>query len=233
MALAKFAGGARRVVNAHNGVLVYAGGDDVVAFVPKDRCLDSALALHDLFDQMMIAALPAQSTRPTLSIGVAIVHFMEPLEDLLAYGRDAGRHAKRPRLENVNQPERNALAVHVVKRGGGPIAMRMNWEQNPVAHLKRLASLLQNGSVSGSVAYDMHQVVPLYERWPVDTVRDVIQRDVLNIMSGKRSIGESGMPAIEQLVRESVENADSLRGLANDLLIAKAFRPSFETVPNE
>jgi hypothetical protein len=79
----------------------------------------------------------------------------------------------------------------------------------------------------------MLQIVLLYERWPADTVRDVIQRDVLNIISGKRSIGESGTLAIEQLVRESVENADSLRGLANDLLIAKAFRPSFESVPEE
>ncbi len=232
-ALAEFAADVRRVVNDHNGVLIYAGGDDVVAFVPKDRCLDCARALHDLFDQTMSVALPAQSARPTLSIGLAIAHFMEPREDLLAYGREAERHAKRQRPRDKNQRERNALAVHLVKRGGGPVEMRMNWEQGPVAHLNRLVSLLKNGSVSGSVAYDMHRIALLYDRWPSDSVRDVIQRDVLNVMSGKQPIGESGMLAIERLVRELVQNADSLRGLANDLLIAKAFRSSFESLPNE
>jgi CRISPR-associated protein Cmr2 len=232
-ALADFAAAVRRVVNEHNGVLVYAGGDDIVAFVPKDRCLEGAAALRDLFDQTMSAALPSQNARPTLSIGVAVVHYMEPLEDLLVYGREAERHAKRPRPGEENQSERNALAVHVVKRGGAAIAMRMNWEQDPVAHLRRLASLLQDASVSGSVAYDMHRIARLYEPWPANIVRDVIQRDVLDVMSGKRPAGESRIAAIEELVCESVENAGSLRRLANDLLIARAFRPSFNGLPDK
>lgn len=37
--LARFAVEARKIINAHNGVLVYAGGDDVLAFVPVDKCL--------------------------------------------------------------------------------------------------------------------------------------------------------------------------------------------------
>ena len=43
--LAGFADEARKIVNDHNGVLVYAGGDDVLAFLPVDKCLDCAREL--------------------------------------------------------------------------------------------------------------------------------------------------------------------------------------------
>jgi CRISPR-associated protein Cmr2 len=227
--LAEFAVQARRTVDDHSGVLIYAGGDDVVALIPTDRCLECAHSLHELFDQRMMTALPAQEVRPTLSIGIAISHFMEPLEDLLGYGRAAERHAKLPRPADGNQSERNALAVHVIKRGGGPIETRMNWEQHPVGHLKQLASLLQSSSISGNLAYALHKIAALYEGWPADSVRDTIQRDVLNVMSAKRPTGESQMPTIEELVVRSVSNAASLRGLANDLLVAKAIRSPIDS----
>jgi hypothetical protein len=51
---------------------------------------------------------------------------MEPLEDLLDYGRAAEMHAKQSRSEDGAQEDRNALAVHVIKRGGGPVAIRSN-----------------------------------------------------------------------------------------------------------
>lgn len=42
-----------KVVNGHQGVLVYAGGDGAFAFVPVDRCLDCARALHDEFESLL------------------------------------------------------------------------------------------------------------------------------------------------------------------------------------
>jgi len=52
-ALAGFAGDARQIVNLHNGVLVYAGGDDVLAFVPVDRSIACSRALRDQFNQAL------------------------------------------------------------------------------------------------------------------------------------------------------------------------------------
>jgi CRISPR-associated protein Cmr2 len=40
--LAEFADEAKNIVTNCNGVLVYAGGDDVLAFLPVDKCLDCA-----------------------------------------------------------------------------------------------------------------------------------------------------------------------------------------------
>ena len=77
LALAGFAEEARRITAAHQGVLVYAGGDDVLAFLPVDKCLDCARELHDVFAELLNAY-----GSPTLSVGLAIGHFMENLEDL-------------------------------------------------------------------------------------------------------------------------------------------------------
>jgi len=88
-ALAGFAAESRKIVNAHNGVLVYAGGDDVMAFLPVNKCLECARKLHDDFASRM-----AMYGNPTLSVGIAIGHFMENLEDLLEYGRSAEKAVK-------------------------------------------------------------------------------------------------------------------------------------------
>lgn len=218
-ALAGFAGKARQIVNDHNGVLVYAGGDDVLAFVPVDRCLDCSRALHDSF----VEALAAWSAKAklSLSVGLAIAHFMEPLEDLLEYGRNAEKHAKRPRSEDGGQEDRNGFAVHILKRGGEPVAVRANWSADPEEHLQRLAESISSGAISGRVAYDMQKIADVYKSWPADSVKDAIRRDTVSIMRGKQPPGASRMDDIESLIQARVEGSDSLRSLANDLLVAR------------
>jgi len=220
-ALARFAGEARQIVNADNGVLVYAGGDDALAFVPVDRSLPCSRALRNKFDEALAIWSAKTGIELTLSIGLAIAHFMEPLEDLLGYGRAAESHAKRPRPEDRGQCDRNGLAVHVVKRGGGPFGVRANWSTDPDKHLQRLAKWIEAEAISGRVAYDLQNIAGVYESWPASTVKDAIQRDALSVMRGKQPRGTSRMPDIEALIRDRITEADSLRGLANDLLVAR------------
>lgn len=220
-ALASFASEARQIVQGHNGVLVYAGGDDVLAFVPVDRCLPCSRALHDKFGDTLAQWSTKTKTQLTLSVGLAIAHFMEPLEDLLEYGRAAERHAKRPRSEDRAQLERDGLAVHVLKRGGGPVAVRANWSTQPEKQLQQLAEWIEFRAISGRVAYDLQKVADVYESWPAGTVKDAIQRDALSVMRGKQPRGASRMSELEGFIKARVVGADSLRGLANDLLVAR------------
>jgi CRISPR-associated protein Cmr2 len=219
--LAGFAGEAARIVREHRGVLVYAGGDDVLAFVPIDRCLACVLALHDAFGSALASWSTRTGTALTLSVGLAIAHFMEPLEDLLDYGRAAEKHAKRPRPEDHGQDARDSLAVHLVKRGGGPLAVRANWSTGPEKHLHELAERIAAGAVSGRVAYDMHKIADVYKSWAPGMVEGAIRRDVLSVMQGKRPRSASRMDDIANLIRARVAEAASLRALANDLLVAR------------
>jgi CRISPR-associated protein Cmr2 len=217
-ALAVFASKAREVVHRHRGVLVYAGGDDVLAFVPVDQCIACARGLHDSFRD---ALQPASDADLTLSVGVSVAHFMEPLEDLLDYGRAAEKHAKQPRPEDGEQENRNALAVHVLTRGGGPVEIRANWSSEPDQQLQTLATWIAARAVSGRVAYDLRQIAAIYDAWPAETVQAAIQHDTLTTLKGKQPVGESRMHEVEGFIRTRVTGANSLRRLGNELLVAR------------
>jgi CRISPR-associated protein Cmr2 len=224
-ALAAFAGEAARIVREHQGVLVYSGGDDVLAFVAVDHCLACARELHDAFGRSLVRWSTAESSL-TLSVGLAVAHFMEPLENLLGYGRAAEKHAKHQRPGDVGQTDRNGFAVHVLKRGGGPVAIRANWStgsaKDPAQHLQQLGEWIAAQSVPGRVAYDLCTLAKVYESWPTASVKDAIQRDVLAVMQGKQPRGTSKMQKVRDLILDRVEDANSLRGLADELLVARA-----------
>jgi CRISPR-associated protein Cmr2 len=140
--LAGFAGKARKIVEQdHGGSLVYAGGDDVVAFLPLPEALACAEALRREFVAVMGQAL-GEADPPTLSVGIGIGHVMESMGDLLALGREAEGLAKRGQGGSAS---RNALAVIVDKRSGGRRAWRARWDEwngAPVARLGDDAALL-------------------------------------------------------------------------------------------
>src|SRR5262249_53434569 len=125
--LSRFATKARDVVEKdHRGVLVYAGGDDVVAFLCVADALACAAALRTAFEGIMVEAVPIASDdgaagRPTLSVGIGIGHILESMGDLLGLGRRAERLAKRG-ASAEDGSERNALALLIEKRAGGAIA---------------------------------------------------------------------------------------------------------------
>ncbi|MBX3230654.1 MAG: type III-B CRISPR-associated protein Cas10/Cmr2 [Labilithrix sp.] len=137
-ALAGFADAARKVVEQqHRGALVYAGGDDVLAFVSLPEALACSDALRTAFESAMDTACGslAPDKRPTLSVGLGIGHVMESMGDLLTLGRQAEREAKR---------DRNALAVLVDKRSGGSRVWHAQWSTHPVRKLNEAAMLLRD-----------------------------------------------------------------------------------------
>ncbi len=215
--LAQFALDAAGIVREHRGMLVYSGGDDVLGFVPVDQCLTCARKLHSLFHTTMVQALPnvSEDNLPTLSVGVAIGHFLENLEDLLAYGRAAEKHAKKP--------DRNGLAVHLHKRGGAPVKVRKQWNKNLDMQLTDSAGWFRSGVVSNRTPYELHRLAGVYEDWPAETLRAAITSDAIRVIEKKRPGGEKTeeMRAIRASVQGHVSKADDLRELAEELLIAR------------
>jgi CRISPR-associated protein Cmr2 len=134
---------ARRVVEKdHDGLLVYAGGDDVLAFVCVQQAVACADALRVAFERRMRSlALPAGVDHPTLSVGVVIGHVQEHMGELLREGRQAEQDAKR---------DRNALAVRVVKRSGGTLTWRRRWDDalNPAQAIAAAQARLADKSLS-------------------------------------------------------------------------------------
>lgn len=126
--LASFASDARKIVEQdHCGSLVYAGGDDVLAFVPVATSLACADALRRAFEVTMKAACHDLAEHPTLSVGIGIGHTMEGMGDLLDLGRSAEKLAKGADLSRGK--DRNALAIIIDKRSGGQRSFRAQWSE--------------------------------------------------------------------------------------------------------
>ncbi len=130
---------ARRIVERYDGQLIYAGGDDVLAMLPADSAIACARALRLAFrgDPALARECPRDfadapdgfvqirepraaepswpllvpGDRATVSVGVAIAHVREPLQDVIGAARDAERRAK-------SFPDKDALAVTLFKRSG-------------------------------------------------------------------------------------------------------------------
>jgi len=208
--LAAFAVAARTIVADHYGVLVYAGGDDVLAFVPVHTCLRCARSLRDKFHQ---------ETSKTLSVGVAIGHFMENLEELLEYGRAAEKHAK--------QPDRDGLAVHLHKRGGSPIRVRAKWTDHPNERLTDYARLILEEAIPSKLPYDLRKLAEFYTGWRADTeekkrtAAEAMKQDVLRVIRDKQPrSGRKHMPEVEKILK-TVNDVPSLHSFAEELLVAR------------
>ncbi len=70
-ALSRFAEQARGIVEGHQGTLVYAGGDDVLAFLPLHTVLQCARDLKTAFHNALQGFADQHDRPPTLSVGVA------------------------------------------------------------------------------------------------------------------------------------------------------------------
>ena len=124
--LSTFAGEAKKIVGKHQGYTIYAGGDDVMAFVPLHTLLDCAEELHAAFKaavgEYKSGPKDGPVVSPSLSIGVVIAHHLEPLSDVLALARGAEKAAK-------NHKGKNALAITLSKRSGADRTIVGGWKE--------------------------------------------------------------------------------------------------------
>lgn len=151
--LAGFAGDARRIVEDHQGELLYAGGDDVMGFVPVQQAIACADALRRRFDELRLPE-DRHGRRPTLSVGVAIAHVLGGMQDLLEVARTAEAAAKAKHLKE-HLLRGDALAVVLDKRSGGTFTWRATWKEDPRAQLERDVALLASGRLSQKKPYEV------------------------------------------------------------------------------
>jgi CRISPR-associated protein Cmr2 len=214
--LSRFASKASEIVRNHRGVLIYSGGDDVLAFLPVDKCLACARTLHDTFGDLLQGYKVDQHS-PTLSVGIAIAHFMDDLEELRQYALDAEKSAKKP--------DRDGLAVHLHKRSGSPTCVRSRWSAKPDVTLMRYADWVRHDAIPSKLPYDLRKLVPIYDdkNWQdANTRQKALQADVLRIIKDKQPRGaRSAMPQIASAIESRVKDSRSLETFCEELLVAR------------
>ena len=115
------------VEDDHHGSLIYSGGDDVLAIVPLHKAVACARALAKSFKESLstFSATDPKSNailKPTLSVGLVMVHHLAHFADVRALAKGA---------EALAKTQRNALAVIIDKRSGGERRFVGSWDYTP------------------------------------------------------------------------------------------------------
>jgi hypothetical protein len=165
------------------GKIIYAGGEDVLAILPADQAIKCALALREAYQKAM--PHPGKDARFTYSVGIAIGHIKEPLQDMVEAARDAEDRAK-------NNLGRNALAVTLFKRSGETIEWGCPFSHgpnNPSAALQ-LLEFIQTGDRFRSKLDAPTEPPPTSGRFPYRLVELLAPYQTFEARSGLRDRSE-------------------------------------------
>jgi CRISPR-associated protein Cmr2 len=153
------------IVQAHDGELVYAGGDDVLALLPAETALACARALDRAFrgdDPKGNEGAPAgyyrhgdrdllmMGPRASISAGIAVVHYKEDLRLALRLAREAEAAAK--------QSGRNRLSLTIARRSGEHASAWIGWDL--VGELADAVEVFREAS--DRWAYRMRALLPVF-----------------------------------------------------------------------
>ena len=231
-ALHGFASRVCGIVREHRGHAVYAGGDDVLAFLPLEGAWACARRLAEVFAQRMndIATQMGLSAAesPTLSVGLGIGHVIEPLGALRALADRAERHAK----GDATSTPRNALAILLRNRSGGELQWRAQWcDTQSFEALRRFTDAYRGGELPGRAAYDLRGIGRRFA-WLRDsddeTARGMRNAEVERMLDrARRRGGAETIPCeLRNLIRDRAQtgarsDGEPLDELADTLLIAR------------
>lgn len=121
-ALEHFTNAVPGIVRDHNGFLVYAGGDDVLALFPLEDVLGCSVRLRAAYlDAFRQAGIDVKKHHIGISAAVMFTHIKNPLRRILL-----DIHSL---LDDVakDQTGRDALAVQIRKPGGKVVEWAMPW----------------------------------------------------------------------------------------------------------
>lgn len=227
-ALSEFARGVQAIVEEkYRGALIYAGGDDVLALLPLHTVLGCARELAREFRTSMkgFTARDKQSNAeitPTLSVGIAVSHHIEPLSDALDLARQSEKHAK-------GVPGKDALAVILSKRSGVDRSVVGRWGTLD-ERLERFVRSHRDEAIPDGAAYELHN---LFLRVGRTLPKDALQGEAIRILKRKRTQrgGKKMDEALSQAEGSTFQYLESivkgsgitLEQLANELIVARIF----------
>lgn len=181
---------ARPIVEAHDGRLIYAGGDDVVALLPADSALACANDLQRAFtgqapekdagiQQKALGFLTSKFLRQQTGMNdpanEQLIPFMVPGPAASASVGIAIAHFKSPlqntvraaqaaekRAKKAFAPLKGAVAVTVMKRSGEIVEWSARWQDDGVQAATTLLEALNNQTVSSKFPYRLGELISVY-----------------------------------------------------------------------
>jgi len=113
-ALGKFAEETKKIVTDEKGKIVYAGGEDFLAFINLNYLFDILIMLREKFDELVNQKITCkkENTNLSFSAGVIVAFYKTPLSEVLRRARKLEKDAK-----DIDD-DKNGLAIAVLKHSG-------------------------------------------------------------------------------------------------------------------
>lgn len=140
-ALSIFTKEVKAIVGVHDGVTIYAGGDDVLAMLPMSNAFDCAYSLSKRYERSFQEAIP--EAKATISAGLVFSHYHIPLRSVMTEAHYI--------LDDIakDQNGRNSIAVSVLKTSGKYCQWTVTWDRlsdkNGILRIDDLVSKVQEG----------------------------------------------------------------------------------------
>jgi len=196
-----------------SGRLVYAGGDDVLAFAALEGLLSLGNDLQEEYCKQMQDAVPDKERKKkvTASMGIAIAHHYTPLSFVLAAVRDAEKLAK-------NHYGRNALVVTVIRHSGEQTRVGCRWhydglqdDTQPIPLFQHFYDLFEKNTLSPKSVFTLLEDAPTLVRLPIDAQKSEVKR--IFVRQWSRLKGES----LDVIERNARSLADKVVVLASEM----------------
>lgn len=230
-AVARFADQVPALAQAHGGQCVFNGGEDLTVLYPLSGVVEGARALASAFDaslrevaQRLLGSRYAQE-RPTLRVGAAICHVLEPLGVIRQWAGEAEKFAKG---EAGTSAQGNALGLVLHLRAGHEVALRIGFEDAAAfAALDAWVNAYRQGAFPGRLAYDCRAIALACEARGMASVAAAEFARLLDRAresGGGQSLSEAHRQALQArrgVLCDGAGDPTGLKRLANELLIAR------------
>ncbi|GGZ97313.1 type III-B CRISPR-associated protein Cas10/Cmr2 [Ignatzschineria ureiclastica] len=226
-ALSQFAGSVEAIMRDHYGHRIYAGGDDVLGFVPLASAYDCAKTLSEKFAASLdTVAKKLKATTPTLSVGLAIAHINTPLGHIRHLAKEAEKMAKGDQVKDL-QKQRNALGIVLAVRSGSTTGLRLRWDDE--AGLQAFQTWIddyQQHEITSRLAYDTREIYLQTELLARDIENDLLVKiraaEFKRMLKKARTTSGTTLDnALVSKLEKRLDQLESLDHLATELIIAR------------
>lgn len=228
-ALSKFAESVANTMREYDGHCIYAGGDDVLGFVPLNQAYDCSKKLSEDFKAKLAKVsrdLKVEQS-PTLSVGLAICHIMTPMSVIRDLASQAEKYAKGDHINDDLSQRRNALSLLLSVRSGNDVQIRYQWsDKKGLNAFQTWIELYLNKKIPSRVAYDIrdiHLTTFLMAEHQSELRQNIRLAELQRMLKKARTInGQKIETDTIQDIKDRAMDID-LNQLANELIVARWF----------
>jgi CRISPR-associated protein Cmr2 len=192
--------------------------------VPLHNAVACAQKLAEVFRQNLAKfQVDDEGRTPTLSAGISISHFMDPLRGSLRMAREA---------EALAKEKRDSLAVIVDKRSGPPVKVKGKWGTLD-RRLVTYTGLHRKEQIPDSAAYDLRELARLLDgaedsqrQALTDLVRKEAERILLRKQPERGTKGKIEPDILSSLLKDLDESP--VNEIADSLIVARLLAQAAE-----